>query len=239
MIIDSIKPDIKMVGADKDNVTILIAVLSGLVIASLLQLSITVFSKLKVPEKIEPEIKVSWLMPVQKKTNVKPDKPVSVKHRSSSNKNVVKKNKISKSIPPRKETYSPLAPKVAIKKKDKQTKTNRINEIINTSKFIKSNQSIPVPTPVFQLTDVPRFLHKEPLVYPESMRTLGNSGVVKLKILIDKYGVVRKVTILESAGEEFDQQAEIALLASTFIAAKVKEKPVAALLKLSIKFNLI
>ena len=228
-----IKDEIK-----KENVPILIALFCGLVIVSLLQLSITFFSKLKRTEKIEPELNVSWLMPVQKKIDTERHKSVPVIPKPVTNKSITKKK--TKLNPKKniKKTYSPLATKVEKQKINKE-KQEKDNGSVNKNKITENTPLIPIPTPIFKLTDVPRFLHKEPLIYPESMRTLGNSGVVKLNVLIDKYGVARKVTIIESAGEEFDRQAKIAILASTFIAAKIKDKPVAALLKLSIKFNLI
>jgi len=123
-----------------------------------------------------------------------------------------------------------------------EIKPSRQENIITNNKSVKANaesNNLPTPVPIFKLTEAPRFLHKEPLEYPESMRTLGNAGIVKLSVLIDKYGVVRKVTIVESAGNEFDDQAKKAILASTFFAAKIKDEPVASILKLSVKFNLI
>ncbi len=99
-------------------------------------------------------------------------------------------------------------------------------------------QSLPTPVPIFQLTQAPRFLHREAPVYPEVMRVQGVSGVVKLEALIDKKGRVRKVHILKSVGKAFDEAAKRAILASSFYPAKVKNRPVAVLLRLPVKFNL-
>jgi len=99
--------------------------------------------------------------------------------------------------------------------------------------------TLPVPVPVFQLTQAPRFLHRETPVYPETMRTQGISGVVKLEALIDKEGRVRKVKILISAGKHFDEAARRAILASRFYPAKIENKSVAVLLRLPVRFDLL
>lgn len=109
-----------------------------------------------------------------------------------------------------------------------------LEQVINTD-----TDSLPEPVPIFRLTDVPRFLHRETPVYPEAMRATGSSGVVELAVLIDKFGNVRQVTVLKSAGELFDQAAIAAVRASTFIAARVEDKPVAAILKMPVKFRLL
>jgi len=98
--------------------------------------------------------------------------------------------------------------------------------------------ALPIPTPMFQLTQGPRFLHKEPPIYPETMRSNGTTGVVKLEALIDQEGRVRKVKVLKSAGEYFDQSAKRALLASSFLPAKIDDKPVAVLLRLPVRYRL-
>jgi len=98
--------------------------------------------------------------------------------------------------------------------------------------------ALPNPVPIFQLTQAPRFLRRETPVYPETMRTQGISGIVKLEALIDKEGWVRKVNILKSAGKHFDEAAKHAILASRFYPAKVENKPVAVLLRLPVEFDL-
>jgi len=106
--------------------------------------------------------------------------------------------------------------------------------------FAKSaKNALPTPVPIFQLTQAPRFLHREEPVYPEVMRARGISGVVRLEALIDKEGRVRRVNILKSAGEQFDMAARNAVLASTFYPAKIDSEPVAVLLRLPVKFGLL
>ena len=102
-----------------------------------------------------------------------------------------------------------------------------------------TENALPTPVPIFRLTQAPRFLHRETPVYPETMRTQGISGIVKLEALIDKEGRVRKVNILTSAGKHFDQAARQAILASSFYPAEVENEPVAVLLRLPVKFDLL
>lgn len=104
---------------------------------------------------------------------------------------------------------------------------------------VPAQESLPVPVPIFKLTHAPRFLHKEDPVYPEVMRATGTTGVVKLEALIDKDGRVRRVQILESAGNYFDAAARRAIFASSFYPAKIDNEPVAVLLRLPVKFNLL
>ena len=101
------------------------------------------------------------------------------------------------------------------------------------------DNSLPTPVPFFQLTQSPRFLHREEPVYPEVMRAHGLSAVVKLEALIDKDGRVRKVDIIESAGEQFDEAAKQAIIRSTFYPAEIDGEPVAVLLRVPVKFKLL
>ena len=98
---------------------------------------------------------------------------------------------------------------------------------------------MPVPVPIFRLTEMPRFVHRETPVYPDSMRSLGKAGIVQLEALIDHTGRVRNVTIVESAGEAFDQAARAAIMRSTFTPGKVDDRPVTVLLRLPVKFRLL
>jgi len=102
----------------------------------------------------------------------------------------------------------------------------------------KPVEPLPTPEPIFKLTELPHFLHREAPVYPEAMRAAGRSGVVKLEALIDKQGKVRRVTIMTSAGAAFDRAAKVAILASTFSAAKIGKKVVAVRLRLPVRFSL-
>ncbi|MDQ7015649.1 MAG: energy transducer TonB, partial [Gammaproteobacteria bacterium] len=74
--------------------------------------------------------------------------------------------------------------------------------------------------------------------YPETMRAAGRSGVVKLEALIDKSGKVRRVSIIVSAGKEFDHAATVAIMASRFSAAKIADQAVAVRLRLPVRFSL-
>ncbi len=102
-----------------------------------------------------------------------------------------------------------------------------------------SEDALPTPVPIFKLTQAPRFLHRARPIYPDAMRAQGKRGVVKLEALIDKSGRVRRVRIIESAGLAFDEAAERAIRASSFYPAKVENKPVAVLLRLPVRFNLL
>lgn len=97
----------------------------------------------------------------------------------------------------------------------------------------------PVPVPIFKLSSMPRFLHREAPVFPEKMKKLGRSATVKLKALIDKHGNVRKVVVEKSAGPEFDKAAVTALKKSSFFPGMQQGKPVAVMLRLPVRFRLL
>lgn len=97
----------------------------------------------------------------------------------------------------------------------------------------------PVPVPIFKLSSMPRFLHREAPVFPEKMKKLGRSATVKLQALIDKHGNVRKVIVEKSAGPEFDKAAVTALKNSSFFPGMQEGKPVAVILRLPVRFRLL
>jgi protein TonB len=96
-----------------------------------------------------------------------------------------------------------------------------------------------VPVPIFKLSSMPRFLHREAPVFPEKMKKLGRSATVKLQALIDKDGNVRKVIVETSAGPEFDKAAVTALKNSSFLPGMQEGKPVAVMLRLPVRFRLL
>ena len=99
--------------------------------------------------------------------------------------------------------------------------------------------ALPVPVPLFKLTETPRFLHQQTPEYPEALRTLGKTGHVTLSVLIDKFGRVRNITVLESDADAFSEAAIKAIMASSFIPAKIDGEPVAVKLKLPVTFKLL
>lgn len=157
-----------------------------------------------------------------------------------------------KQRPPVKKTLKKLPKKIRKKPEPKHINKTR-PAIKNTTPDLKNistqpavdtgnepdEEVLPSPMPFFKLSDLPRFLHREKPIYPEDMRSRGNTGTVELSVLIDKTGKVRKITILKSAGESFDQAAIQAIYASSFMPAMIDGKPVTALLKMPVKFKLM
>ncbi len=94
------------------------------------------------------------------------------------------------------------------------------------------------PVPVYQLTGLPRFVHKEKPIYPASLRHQGREATVKLEIYIDAKGRIRNIKLLKSAGADFDQAAVDAIRASTFAPGNVNGKPVPVLMRMPVKFKL-
>lgn len=132
-----------------------------------------------------------------------------------------------------------LAEKTLIDKSLPEPDTKARTQAEEPSETDLDDARLPVPVPLFKLTEIPRFLHQEIPQYPEAMRTLGKTGHVVLSVLIDKSGRVRDISVLESDGEAFTQAAIKAIMTSSFIPAKIDGTPVAVKLKLPITFKLL
>ena len=129
---------------------------------------------------------------------------------------------------PELETQTPKTPEVS--------QPPQLTQNVKTADVV--DEELPVPVPIFKLTSMPRFAHKVEPSYPHSMLEQEREATVKLEVLIDHKGNVRKVTILHSGGEMFDQAAQTALLASSFIPGNIEGKPVAVLMRIPITFRL-
>jgi len=97
---------------------------------------------------------------------------------------------------------------------------------------------LPVPAPIFELTSMPRMIHRETPVYPAEMRAQSKEATVKLEVLLDIKGRVRNIVIKKSGGHLFDQAAINAINTSTFMPGNINGKPVAVLMRIPVKFRL-
>jgi TonB family protein len=92
--------------------------------------------------------------------------------------------------------------------------------------------------PIFEVSSLPRFVHRANPIYPPAMKQQSKEGTVLIEALVDATGKVRKVEVIQSAGQAFDQAAIAAIQGSTFIPAKTNGKPVPVLLRVPIRFRL-
>ncbi|MDX8382277.1 MAG: energy transducer TonB [Ghiorsea sp.] len=139
-------------------------------------------------------------------------------------------------------------PKAKVKKKNIKKPELSIKEPIKIPQEIIEDtpdvveevieEVLPTPVPIFEVSALPRFVHRSNPVYPPSMKRQGKEGVVMIEALVDATGKVRKVYVVESAGELFDQAAISAIQGSTFIPANTNGKPVPVLLRVPIRFRL-
>ncbi len=168
-----------------------------------------------------------------------------------SKKIIIKKQKIKKTpkkIPKKKlkSVKKPInKPKKIIKKpilkkkrmvpveKNFSTKNKRVEKIAKNN-----DEQLPVPEPLYRVTEKPRLLRQGIKKYPEDMKQLGITATVIIDALIDRHGKVRKTTVFKSAGKSFNDAAIQAIKDSVFIPGKIAGKPVAVLFRLPIKFNL-
>jgi len=201
------------------------AIVLGLVMNFAMFLSLTTLSKKETltPTKILTVDFMAWQEP--KKVTEVPPKP------------------IKKVKPQPKKKVKPKVKKKIIKQPELT-----IKEPIETPKEVVEDtpevveevveEVLPTPVPIFEVSALPRFVHRSNPVYPPSMKRQGKEGVVMIEALVDATGKVRKVDVVESAGELFDQAAIAAIQGSTFIPANTNGKPVPVLLRVPIRFRL-
>lgn len=188
-------------------------------------LSLTSLSR----KNVEPSIKVmtvdfmAWQEPQEvKKTPPKPPKKVKPrpkkKEKPKVKKKVVKKPELTLKEPVE-------TPKEVVEDIPKEV----IEEIVEV---------LPTPVPIFEVSSLPRFIHRSLPVYPPSMRQQGKEGTVLIEALVDATGKVRKVDVIQSAGALFDAAAVAAIEASSLIPAHTNGKPVPVILRVPIRFRL-
>lgn len=158
-------------------------------------------------------------------------------------KQVVKKIKAKRKPRPKpkqakKTQAKPKPPAETVRPKDPTPSPEKLAKIEEPEELTPAQDILPIPTPIFKLTEMAHFIHEGKLVYPKDKHQLGKEAIVKLDVLIDSKGKVRKVTVHQSAGDSFDQAAMDAIRRSSFSPARKKGKPVAMVLRVPIRFNL-
>lgn len=115
--------------------------------------------------------------------------------------------------PPEEEIQKPDVPEIIepepIIEESQQLKVDETNEV-------DVEETLPIPTPIFQLSTMPRMIHKEKPIYPAIMRARGKEGKVKLEVLIDATGKIRSISVIKSGGSAFDEAAKSAISQSSF-----------------------
>lgn len=84
----------------------------------------------------------------------------------------------------------------------------------------------------------PKFLHREMPVYPMIARRLAKEGRVILRLTIDGKGNLIDLEVIETASYGFTGAAVDAVKRSTFLPAKMDDKPITSRALLPIKFTL-
>lgn len=182
--------------------------------------------KVNKPKKIKRE------KPAPKK--IKP-KPKPIKKPEPKIKPQPKPKPVKKPVLTEKIVPNEVAPVLEVPPEPKRVAEHRIPE----SKPNKEDApALPTPTPIFKLTSMPRVVHQGSLIYPPDMREQGREAVVKLEILLDVKGRVRKIDVVKSGGEAFDKAAVESMKNTIFLPGNINGKPVAVRLKKKIRFRL-
>ena len=122
----------------------------------------------------------------------------------------------------------------AIEPAQEQVQAEPIEEVVEND----TQDNVPVPVPLFQVTTLPRVVHWQAPVYPTQMKALGREATVKIEILIDKQGKIRQAEVINSGGADFDIAALDSVRHSTFMPANVDGVAVAVRYRIPIRFRL-
>ena len=171
---------------------------------------------------------VAWQEPI------KPKKKAKIKPKPK--KKLKKKEKPEKKVEIPKPKPKPIEEPVLTESIEppKQEEPPPIEELIDEP----HEEVLPEPVPIFQVTSLPRVVHWEKPEYPASMKVLGREATVKVEVLIDKFGKVRKAEVVKSGGVEFDNAAIYAVEHSSFLPANIDGKAVPVRYRLPIRFKL-
>ncbi|MEK6645102.1 MAG: energy transducer TonB [Candidatus Firestonebacteria bacterium] len=147
--------------------------------------------------------------------------------------------------------YKPVTPAVLPKVIDAPEVTNTEGEIKITEKEEELSQETPLQqvepqkeefslyVPFFKVAQLPEFITKIKPEYPAKAKLKGIESTVLVEIYIDIEGNTRKIIILKSGGEDFDNATTEALYKSKFRPAISKDgKAVPVRIRIPFKFEL-
>ncbi|MDQ7076076.1 MAG: energy transducer TonB [Gammaproteobacteria bacterium] len=220
---------------------VLTSLVGGVLLAFFLLFSIDLLAHSRSePVELKPVLVLNLLQPIVQKSA--PQQPVVKKTVPKPKKKRVQKPKLIKNKILKKAAPKKIQPKTIVSTPIEQVVEEppkpEVTQPVKPVVTAQAKEVLPTPEPIFKLSELPQFLHREAPIYPETMRAAGRSGVVKLEALIDKTGKVRRVSIITSEGEAFDQAAKRAIMASSFSPAKIADRAVAVRLRLPVRFSL-
>jgi len=164
-------------------------------------------SKLEIAKPIEGDF-VNWSPPVQQNTQhpLKPNpKPKPKPKPKPTPKPVLKTPTPPEPKPEPAPQITPTAPSMPPTPQPVQAVEEPIQA--DPTPNVTEEESLPTPIAEYLVSEYPSYIHEDPGVYPVEMRALGREAIVGLAILIDKQGIVRKISVTQSQGEAFDRAA--------------------------------
>jgi TonB family protein len=210
------------------NISLVLSLVLGISFSVVLFLFVPFISGTLQEEEVVPMLVINSIEFT--KTEI-PDKNKVVKEKPKTVKKIVKKpikkiKKAKKKILAKKKVIEPI-------EKNFSTNKKKVTESVK-----HEDEVIPIPEPIYRVTEKPQMLRKGELIYPEDMKRLGLTAIVIIDALIDHKGKVRKTSIYKSAGKSFNDAAINAVNNTIFIPGKIAGKPVAVLFRLPMKFYL-
>ena len=103
-----------------------------------------------------------------------------------------------------------------------------------------TSQKLDIIEPPFNTPPIPLNLEEVRLAtpYPETAKKFRIEGIVYLKLLIDRWGIVKRVELVESLDPILDEVAIEMVKQLRFRPAEIENKPVAVWLSFPFKFSL-
>lgn len=131
---------------------------------------------------------------------------------------------------------------IKAKKEEKNITKKRIEEkpiSADTDNGPESAGQFALYLPFFKVMKLPEFKTRVKPVYPQKAKLQGRESEILAEVYIDAEGRPRKVIILKSGGQDFDQSVIEAISQSSFSPAISKEaKPVPVRVRIPFKFEL-
>lgn len=102
----------------------------------------------------------------------------------------------------------------------------------------KDEADLPIPVDELLVEALPQLIEGFQVAYPESARKAGVQGSVRVKILVDDNGIVRRTTVVSSPNEDMSLAATAALMKFRFRPARAGGKAVAVNISYNYTFRL-
>ncbi len=115
---------------------------------------------------------------------------------------------------------------------------NTIATLQDDKKLTDEDKDLPIPADEYLVDSMPILKDEVRVPYPKEAKEKNIEGPVVMDILVDRDGVVRRVTVVSGPGFGLNEAASTAITKFRFVPAKVKTDSVAAKIRYTYRFVL-